>query len=240
MIVKALKPFWRYYGGKFRAAPRYPAPHYSTIVEPFAGAAGYSLRYPDRDVILADVYPVVAGIWRYLIATPRAEIEHIPLVEAVDDLPSWVPQEARWLVGFSLNAGTVSPCRTLSSGRKKLRAMGRKFEGWSEQMRARVASQVDSIRHWRIVEASYETLNNEPATWFVDPPYDNRAGRYYKHHTLDYQRLGSWCRDRKGQVIVCENVGATWLPFEPFYQTKAFRKGTSAEAIWLANNHPDL
>jgi hypothetical protein len=32
-----LRPFWRYYGGKWRAAPRYPAPRYDTIIEPFAG-----------------------------------------------------------------------------------------------------------------------------------------------------------------------------------------------------------
>ena len=39
-----LKPFWRYYGGKYRAAPAYPPPRLGTIVEPFAGSAGYSLR----------------------------------------------------------------------------------------------------------------------------------------------------------------------------------------------------
>jgi hypothetical protein len=34
-----LKPFIRLYGGKYRAAPRYPKPLHDT---PFAGAAGYS------------------------------------------------------------------------------------------------------------------------------------------------------------------------------------------------------
>jgi len=33
-----LKPFWQYYGGKWRAAPHYPKPRHDTIVEPFAGA----------------------------------------------------------------------------------------------------------------------------------------------------------------------------------------------------------
>jgi len=47
-----LRPFWRYYGGKFRAAPRYPTPTHKTIVEPFAGAAGYSLRVDDLRVHL--------------------------------------------------------------------------------------------------------------------------------------------------------------------------------------------
>jgi hypothetical protein len=35
----SLRPFWRYYGGKWRAAPRYPRPTHDTIIEPFAGAA---------------------------------------------------------------------------------------------------------------------------------------------------------------------------------------------------------
>lgn len=43
-----------------------------------------------------------------------------------------------------------------------------------------------------------------------------------------------WCKDRRGQVIVCENAGATWLPFEPLATIKATR-GTSQEVSWV--NH---
>ena len=82
-----LKPFWQYYGGKWRAAPRYPAPRFDTIVEPFAGAAGYSCRYPDRKVVLVDKYPVIAGMWRYLIRVSAAEVRRIPEVDSVNDLP---------------------------------------------------------------------------------------------------------------------------------------------------------
>jgi len=32
-----------YYGSKSKLAQHYPTPKYDTIVEPFAGAAGYSL-----------------------------------------------------------------------------------------------------------------------------------------------------------------------------------------------------
>lgn len=229
-----LKPFWRYYGGKWRAAPRYPAPRFGLIVEPFAGAAGYACRYPDRAVVLCDVYPVVAGIWRYLIATPAAEIRRIPFVEVVDDLPGWVPQEGRHLVGFWLNAATVSPCRVLSAGRKKLAKMGRVFEGWTPATRERVASQVDSIRHWQIYEGPYTDLPNAPATWFVDPPYSSPAGAHYVHSAVDFPALGAWCRERQGQVIVCENAGAAWLPFETFATFKPGVNGAgSREVVWL-------
>jgi hypothetical protein len=232
-----LKPFWRYYGGKYRAAPRYPKPDYRTIVEPFAGAAGYSLRYPDRDVVLVEKYAVVAEIWRYLIAVPAVEIRAIPCVEHVDDLPGWVPPGARYLVGFAMNAACTSPRKKLSSGRKQLRAMGRVFEGWSEQMRERVAVQVEQIRHWKIIEGDFRAAPDVTATWYIDPPYQ-LAGKHYKHAAkdLDYAALGDWCRARRGQVMVCENEGADWLPFRTFASIKSNQMtcdgGLSHEVLW--------
>lgn len=216
-----LRPFWRYYGGKWRAAPHYPPPQYGTVVEPFAGAAGYSLRNYWLNIVLVEKYEVVAGIWRYLISARGSEIRRIPEVENVADLPRWVPQEARWLVGFTMNDACVAPCKILSSGRKKLRSMGRKYEGWSQLHRERVASQVEHIRHWRVIEGDYTRSPNVKATWFVDPPYNNRVGQYYVHAGIDYERLAEWCLSRRGQLMVCENNGADWLPFDEFRIFKA-------------------
>jgi hypothetical protein len=238
MMTPSLKPFWRYFGGKFRAAPRYPKPLHATIVEPFAGAAGYSLRYPERKVILVERYAVVAEMWRYLIAVQPAEVRRIPLVEHVDDLPSWVPQGARWLVGFTMNAATDHPCKRLSAGRIKLRSMGRIFEGWSEAQRERVASQVESIRHWTIIEGHYSDAPDVEATWFIDPPYVNMSRTYvHGNDKLSYTALGRWCRARRGQTIVCENEGAKWLPFRTFATLKAGVNGRgSREVIWTGND----
>lgn len=233
--MSSIKPFWRYYGGKFRAAPHYPAPRFNTLIEPFAGASGYACRYPDRNVILIEKYPVIAGIWRYLTQAKSAEILSIPLVENVDDLPSWVPKEGRDLVGFWMNAATVSPCRTLSSGRKRLAKTGRKFEGWTEATRERIARQIKRISHWHIIEGDYTNAPDIEATWFIDPPYNNRAGSYYVYSDIDYTALGMWCQERRGQVTVCENEGATWLPFEPFatFKFSGFNnKEGSREVIW--------
>lgn len=236
--MSSLRPFWKYYGGKWRAAPRYPAPTYDTIVEPFAGAAGYSLRYPDRKVILVEKYPVLAGMWRYLISVSKDEIRRIPLVDAVDDLPAWVPQEARWLVGFALTTAAASPRRVLSSGLRKHRSGGRTFAGWSAAMRDRVAQQVGHIRHWAVIEGCYSTLDVAAigmATWFVDPPYHD-AGRHYVHSDVDYSELGAWCRQLPGQAIVCESAGANWLEFRPFATVKSFGAGgriqNTKEVVW--------
>jgi len=234
--VSGLKPFWRYYGGKWRAAPRYPAPAYDTIVEPFAGAAGYSLRYPERQVVLVEKYPTICEMWRYLIGAKASEVRRIPEVDDVDDLPPWVPQGARWLVGFSMNSACSTPRRTLSAGRRQLRALHRQFEGWTPALRERVASQVDHIRHWRVIEGDYSLAPDMPATWFVDPPYNNKAGSYYVHSRLNYQELAAWCHARRGQILVCENEGASWLPFEPFATFQPSVNGSgSREMLWKAS-----
>lgn len=233
--MASLKPFWRYYGGKWRAAPHYPAPRHDTIIEPFAGAAGYSLRYPDRKIILVEKYPTIAEMWRWLIAVKPIEVRAIPAVDDVHDLPGWVPQGARSLVGFSMGIADHQPRRTLSAGRRALRAKQRQCEGWTVALRDRVAVQVEHIRHWTIIEGDYLQAPWQEATWFVDPPYCGKAGRHYVHHRVDYEQLGEVCRTHlPGQKIVCENEGANWLPFRPFMTfTRGLNKPTgSREVLW--------
>jgi 16S rRNA G966 N2-methylase RsmD len=92
---------------------------------------------------------------------------------------------------------------------------------WGSEIRERIAVQVEHIRHWRIIEGDYTAAPDGPATWFVDPPYSNPVGRRYRFSEVDYVALGEWVKGRDGHVIVCENEGATWLPFKPFRKTKA-------------------
>lgn len=240
-MTSALKPFFTYFGGKWRAAPHYPLPRHDSIIEPFAGAAGYALRYPSHRVTLIDRNEKVAAIWSYLVRVSAGEILALPLTfDSVDDLAD-VPQEARWLIGFWLNKGTVAPCKTPS---RWMRAGTHVTSFWGEAIRARIALQVGAIRHWRIVHGSYESAPDAVATWFVDPPYE-KAGHHYSHALRgeDYVRLADWCRSRQGQVLVCEAAGATWLPFQPFRSIKAnssSRGGKqSHEVIWTHDSTSD-
>lgn len=229
-----LRPFFSYYGGKWRDTPRlYPEPRYSTVVEPFAGSAGYSLRYPQNQVVLYEIDPIVVEVWRYLINAPEQEILSIPDVPMSGGLESLgLIQEQEWLVGFWLNRGVASPRKTPS---RWMRDGIRPGSFWGERVRTTIAAQQKYIRHWTIIEKSYrECPIDLEATWFVDPPYQH-AGQYYRFGSgqIDYHDLGAWVHSLKGQVMVCENDTATWLPFVSVGRTKTTRNGKrSAEAYW--------
>ena len=241
---RPLRPFFGFYGGKWRdALKHYPTPVYDLVVEPFAGSAGFSLRYASRRVVLCERDPVLASVWDYLIHVSQEEILSIPDVPqggSVDDLD--VVQEAKWLVGLWLNRGAASPRRSPS---KWMRDGIRPGSFWGDRVRKTIASQVDRIRHWEIHNCSYEECPvSLEATWFIDPPYQ-KAGRYYRHGSdqIDYGHLSDWCRSRPGQVIVCENDGADWLDFRELADVKTTRSNRrSKEVVWIrdAQGHPAL
>ena len=222
----------------------YPAPLFDTIVEPFAGSAGYSMRYPDRNVVLVERDPKIAATWRFLLQATERDVLALPDLahrQSVDDLS--VCQEARWLIGWYCGRGMASPRKTQSVWIDNFLAgrYGNQSSpciAWGPAVRERIASQIGRIRHWTLIEGDYEQAPAVEATWFVDPPYQV-AGKYYRFGSslLNYEVLGEWCRSRRGQVIVCENVGASWLPFVPWRDIKASESKqcgkVSREAIWV-------
>ena len=223
--MSRLRPFFSYYGSKWRLAPCYPIPKYKTIVEPFAGSACYSLVHHTKDVHLVDKNPVVCGIWDYLIKVKESEIESLPLLASGESIPDSLVKEARDLLGFWVSKGVASPRQTMTTGVNR--------GHWSASIRARISSQLKYIRHWQVSQGSYSALENQAVTWFVDPPYVD-GGEHYPAGSsgIDFPALGAWCKSRQGQTIVCENQGATWLPFTEFKRTKGMRKQTT-EVVWV-------
>lgn len=227
-----LRPFWHYYGGKWGAAPEYPAPQYDTIVEPFAGAAGYSTRYHDHQIILVERDPLIAALWRWLIQVDPTTIERLPLTFDCDARDLDVEPEAAWLIGFWLNTATAQPCQRPS----KWNTAGTKpGVFWGPLARARIPLNDAPMADVVDLPGDYHTAPAATATWFVDPPYQH-AGIHYRHGSdaIDFGALALWCRSRCGQVMVCENAGAEWLPFKPFaHGRSATGEGKkSKEALW--------
>lgn len=240
-----LAPMIPYYGSKHRLAKSYPEPRHGVIVEPFAGGAGYALRYSERKVVLVERDARTAAVWRFLISATSDDILGLPLLEpeqAIADLN--LSAGAAALVGWWCNPGSGSGPGT------KLYAWARSFwpdippKFWGAKCRARIAKQVAAINHWEIIEANYSDAPDIDATWYVDPPYQD-MGKCYKHGSddIDFPALGQWCKSRKGQTIVCENEGADWLPFR-YHGTQhgaAAEDGSrkrSVEVIWT-NDPPE-
>lgn len=234
--MKRLRPFFGYYGSKWRLAPTYVKPRYDTIIEPFAGSAGYSCMYPDRDIVLVDSNPIVILIWRYLIHASPERILALPDVPPKGVSTLDVSDAERALIGMWCSKAPSAP-------REYMVPWATEYPGsswWGARIRKRIADQLPAIRHWTAHLGDYTdssavaALEGAPATWFVDPPYAGRPGRTYTHGSkpLDYRALAAWCLDLPGQVIVCEAVGASWLPFAHHAEIRGVaRRGK--EAIWI-------
>lgn len=214
---------WSYYGSKSKLVDFYPPPKFDKIIEPFAGSAKYAMKYWDREILLMDKYSVVVQLWKWLQKQSRKNILELPKLTKGDDLRCLdLPKEAKYLIGFSINKGSVSPRNIVTEWGEK---------GWAYS-RVWIADNIFKIKHWEIVQGSYEYLQNENATWFVDPPYQF-GGEHYKESTanIDFGKLSDWCKSRNGQVIVCENTKADWLDFKSMTDfCGAYSKTT--EAIW--------
>jgi hypothetical protein len=228
-----------YFGSKVQSAHRYPAPRHATIVEPFCGGAGYSLCHRTHAVELRDVNPDVVGAWRYLIETPSAEIMRLPLLAPGESVPSDLEPGARLLIGWNVGMNGARPQGNLVPCSARVPS-----SFWGESKRRNLAALADQIRHWRVTLGSYEEAPDIEATWFVDGPYFGRVGAHYPHgsEAINFRHLAEWCRSRRGQVIVCEGVGAEWLPFEahhvhasaPTHDRPGRRRST--EVLWLGGS----
>jgi hypothetical protein len=218
-----MRPFFSFFGGKWTLAPHYPPPEHDVIIEPFAGSAGYSTRYHDREVILVERVDFMAELWRWLISVSADEVMSLPLdLSRIENLS----RPAQMLIRFWCARGRVRPARFASSWMKSGR---HPHSFWGESIRRRISEQVEKIRHWRVIEGDYSSAPDVRATWFIDPPYV--GSRHYLARVQDFGDLGRFCLSRRGLVITCEQEGAEWLPFVTFRSAKSIARGKYTEVV---------
>lgn len=221
-----------YYGSKSKIVHRYPAPKYGQIIEPFAGSARYALRYFECEVLLIDKYDRLIEIWRWLQKASVSDILSLPDVPANLDTFKFLSAPERDFLGFQWMPGTVYPGVKIGSLRNSDPAY------W-QRCRRRVAESLFKIRHWEIRCGDYTDAPQVKATWFIDPPYQV-GGIKYKWGTrhLNFTDLRDWIKTREGQVIVCENSKADWMPFSPLVRNQGAQTTNAMECIWTGDFRP--
>ena len=242
-MTKGIHPLFKWFGSKWQAAPKYPEPKHEGIVEPYAGGAGYSLRYPDRTILICENDPHLSKLWPWLIReATEAAIRDIPIgVPIGTDIRSLGLSEGQALLLKNWQrTNNVGDCWTISP-------WGNKPGQWTSNTRARVAEEVNAIKHWRFAKDGLSVMKSivstvDVDTWFIDPMYRYNY-QYRQTQGHDYEELGRVIRSLPGQVIVCEAVcpktGAVpdWLPFVHFGSSvtsrrKATQNHHSKELIW--------
>lgn len=227
-----MRPLFPFYGSKWRSARHYGAPN-AHVIEPFAGSAGYATLWEPAAVTLIDADPVIVGVWSFLISASSSEIRRLPDLEPGRDVRELgLHQEAAWFIGFWLNRGSATPKNRHTAWAAR---NGKSASVWGPEIRERVAANVHRIRHWRVQLGAYWEAPRDPAaTYFVDPPYVEK-GRHYRVNHVSHAAIALWAKQLPssgpGRVVVCEQEGADWLPFEPLAEVKSTR-GTSREVVW--------
>lgn len=223
---------WSYYGSKSKIAKFYPIPKYELIIEPFAGAAWYSVTHRNNNVLLNEKNHVVYNMWSWLINEADSNTilnnSDFYIGQNISDLD--VHQSHKNLIGFCINRGSASPKNVVQKWSCQVASRPKWASTTSYQLK-RIAALIPEIKHWKIQSGDYTNLPDIECTWFIDPPYQY-GGDSYPVNDVNYLDLAAWCMSRKGQVIVCENTKATWLPFVPLIEITGQRSKTT-EAVWV-------
>lgn len=225
------KNMFSYYGSKNKIAKLYPLPKYDLIIEPFAGAAWYSVLHRNKNVLLNEKYEVIHDIWKWLINEASSELilEHKDFFIGQDISQIDLTKAHKDLIGFCINRGSIAPRSIV----QKWSCQVASKPNWASTTAfalERIAKLLPEIKHWETQFGDYKNLPDIEATWFIDPPYQF-GGEHYSVNGIDYLELAEWCKTRKGQVIVCENTKADWLPFTALTEIQGQRVKT-VEAVW--------
>lgn len=211
-----------YYGRKKQIAKYYPAPSYEVIVEPFAGAAAYSLYdgHWRRRVVLVEKDRRVADIWDWLIHEATAD-----KIRALPDLK--VGQKSSEFLHI-IHAATKMAFKY-----KTIKVTAVLERNWEISKRL-MAANLHKIKHWELICGDYSLAPDIEATWFIDPPYKSHPGKGYDHGSgsLDYGRLAKWALSLRGEIICCEGAFGDYLPFKRLLTLPGVAGKLSTEKIF--------
>jgi hypothetical protein len=231
-----VRQFFKHFGSKARLAKELPPPRFKTIIEPFAGSAAYAVQHatPAHDVLLFDTDERVCIVWDYLIHASAADIMRLPVdhfLAGGDIRDLNLPRAEylliqRWLSISGSHNYKLAPSLLDRSVQSDARM-------WSEMVRARISRQVGQIKHWKIKQEPYDCAPDIEAHWHVDPPYQGNAHGFqeYKCKAPDFEKLGTWCRSRRGDITVHEQHGATWLPFQTLKSSNSTASSANGETV---------
>lgn len=154
-----------YYGSKNALAKKYQFPRRNLIIEPFAGSAGYTMYHLERDkslhAILCEKSDKVFEAWQYL--------KHA----TVDDLRNYkIPNAGEKTSDFFAMASSASNAFLKSN----YMTMSERMAGRMRMELKRMERLLPLMERIEIVHGTYEELENENATWFIDPPYQQVNG----------------------------------------------------------------
>jgi hypothetical protein len=238
-VTGLARPLIKWFGSKWQSCKYYPEPNYDVIIEPFAGGAAYSCRHPNKQVILFDIDPELIALWNWLIVADPVEILSLPVqkLELGRDLRSLgLRPEAADLIRRWQRVGR-NDCWTVS---KWNNTPGQ----WAETVKRSICESLPRIRHWKAFHLNYTQIPPSwpAATWFVDPPYQHVKG--YRFESVRYWQLVECVQAWSvfGQVIVCEQQGADWLPFRSSHEVTGGRtkqggtRAKSKEVVWLGGS----
>ena len=215
-----------YYGRKKQIAKYYPAPNCGVIIEPFAGAAAYSLYKNNwkKDVILIEKDPKVVQIWDWLI--------NYATINEITKLPDLAVGEKSSEFLHIIHAATK-----MAFAFKTIKVTPVLERNWEISKRV-MAENLHKVKHWKIIQGDYSSAPDIEATWFIDPPYKGDGGMGYKFSSkqLDYIQLAEWALRRKGEVLFCEGKEGDYLPFQPLVELKGVAGKSSKEVLFYKSD----
>ena len=208
-LRQAGEQMWGYYGSKSKIVNKYPEPQFDRIIEPFAGTSRYALKYYAHDITISDKDETIISIWKWLQQISKEDLLSTRTLDNGDSLLNydWDCKERKYLMGFLIASGVALSQNAVSSHRTK---------DYQITQLKNISENLYKIKDWEILQCDYTILKNEEATWFIDPPYQHGGHRYrHNNRKINYPNLKKWCDERYGEVIVCENSKATWIPLNP-------------------------